>query len=52
MSSQRRKCKNSPDCFCYICGHFTIKNQRIQVNGFVKKLYYAYFHVKLGDQDK
>ena len=52
MSSQRRKCKNSPDCFCYICGHFTIKKQRIQVNKFVKKVYYAYFHVKLGDQDK
>ena len=49
---QRRKYRNSPDCFCYICGHFIIKKQMIQVNGFVRKVYYAYFHVKLGDQDK
>ena len=23
MSSLRRKCKNDPDNFCYICGQYT-----------------------------
>ena len=52
MSTQRRKCKSSPDCFCYVCGQFTVAKQRLQVNDFVKKAYYAYFDMKLGDQDK
>lgn len=51
-TSQRRKCCNHPDIFCYICGNFTLKDQRRNINIFVKKMYLAYFKVPLGDQDK
>ena len=27
-SSKRRKCCNDPDIFCYICGSFTLKDDR------------------------
>ena len=47
-----RRCHNSPDTFCYICGEFTLKSQRRNISGFVKKVYLAYFKIKLGDQDK
>ena len=50
--SSRRKCLNSPDSFCYICGSFTIPSQRANISAFVKQAYFAYFKVKLGDQDK
>lgn len=52
MASVRRKCINSPDSFCYICGGFTIPLQRKNITTFVKQAYFAYFKVKLGDQDK
>lgn len=48
----RRKCLNSPDSFCYICGNFTIPSQRTNISEFVRQSYYAYFKVKIGDQDK
>jgi hypothetical protein len=48
----RRNCLNSPDSFCYICGCFTVPSQRTSISDFVKKAYFAYFHVKIGDQDK
>src|SRR5271163_2070093 len=47
-----RSCLNSPDIFCYICEQFAIKDQRLEITDFVKQCYYAYFGVKLGDQDK
>lgn len=47
-----RGCKNSPDVFCYVCGSFTPIRQRQNITNFVKNAYHAYFHVKLGDQDK
>ncbi|GBN18850.1 hypothetical protein AVEN_188287-1 [Araneus ventricosus] len=47
-----RGCSNDPNKFCYICGELTIKKQQRNVTDFVKKLYFAYFGVKLGDQDK
>lgn len=50
--SSRRTCINSPDSFCYICGSYTIKNQRRNITSFVKNAYYSYFKVKLGDQDR
>lgn len=50
--STRRKCENSPDSFCYICGSFTIPSQRTNISTFVRQAYFAYFKVKLGDQDK
>ena len=52
MASSRRKCLNSPDSFCYICGQYTLKQQRSNINDFVKKAYQAYFSLKLADQDK
>ena len=52
MSTQRGKCKCNLDCFCYICGQFTVVKQTVQVNDFVRNAYYAYFDMKLGDQDK
>jgi hypothetical protein len=50
MSS--RGCVNSPNCFCYICGEFMIKKHQQNIMVFVRKVCYAYFGVKLGDQDK
>jgi hypothetical protein len=50
--SSRRCCVNSPDCFCYICGCYVIQRQKSNITSFVKKAYYTYFKVKLGDQDK
>lgn len=48
----RRRCVNSPDSFCYICGSYTLRKQRQNITGFVQKAYRAYFGIKLGDQDK
>ncbi|GBL76983.1 hypothetical protein AVEN_12646-1 [Araneus ventricosus] len=45
-------CVNSPDNFCYICGEFVIKKHQRKITDFVKKVYFAYFGVKLGDQNK
>lgn len=47
-----RGCRNSPDIFCYICGRFSTKDQRIAITKFIKQCYHAYFGCKLGDQDK
>src|SRR6218665_3876493 len=47
-----RKCLNSRDTFCYICGEFTVKSQRRFMTGLVKKAYELYFSCKIGDQDK
>ena len=51
-TSKRRKCCNDPDIFCYICGCFTISSQKRNINSFIKRIYFAYFGVPLGDQDK
>ena len=47
-----RGCVISPDCFCFICGEYTVIRQQRNVSDFVKKVYFAYFKLKLGDQDK
>lgn len=47
-----RGCKISPDMFCFICGEYTVKKQQRNISEFVKKVYFAYFNLKLGDQDK
>ena len=51
-TSKRRKCCNDPDIFCYICGCFTLPPQRRNITTFIKRMYLAYFKVRLGDQDK
>ena len=48
----KRRCTNDPDVFCYICGEFTVKRQRMEIDDFVQMAYLAYFGLKLGDQDK
>ena len=45
-------CSNDRNIFCYICGSFTLSSQQCEITNFVKKVYFAYFKVKLGDQDK
>ena len=48
----KRGCVNNPNVFCYICGSYIISMQRQNITTFVEKAYYAYFGVKLGDQDR
>jgi hypothetical protein len=52
MPKKSRCCKNSPDRFCYICGHVILPKRKAKITNFVKKAYHAYFGMKLGDQDK
>lgn len=49
-----RGCKNSPNSitFCYICGDFVVKKHQRNITDFVKKVYFAYFGVEIGNQDK
>jgi hypothetical protein len=49
---QRRQCLNNPNVFCCICGNFVVKKQRQNITSFVKTACFAYFGIKLGDQDK
>lgn len=51
-SSEKRKCKNSSDVFCNICGCYTLYRQQNKVTDFVKKADLTYFGIKLGDEDK
>ena len=52
MSTKRRKCRNNPDVFCYICGKYMMAKYRFNVRDFTKRAYEAYFGTKLEDQDK
>ena len=52
MSSSRRSCCNDPNKFCYICGEYVLEDQRRTITDFVRKVYLAYFGIRLGDQDK
>lgn len=52
MKKVKRGCLNHPDYFCYICGHFTPRDQRKQLTRKVKVAYHHYFGVKVGDQDR
>ena len=47
-----RGCVNDPNSFCFVCGDFKLKKSRRSVDEDIKKWYYAYFGIKLGDQDK
>ena len=48
----RRKCKNDPNRFCYICGKVVLPSREARITPFVKNAYHAYFGMKQGDQDK
>ena len=52
MSSSRRRCKYDPDAFCYMCSEYMMKEQKRNINYFVKRAYKAYFDMKLGHQNK
>ncbi len=47
MAAARRKCLNSPDAFCYICGSFIVPSQRINISDFVNKVYLVTFKLDL-----
>ena len=47
-----RTCVNDVNAFWYTCGQFTIKRNRVEIGDFYKKAYFAYFKVKLDDNDK
>ena len=47
-----RKCENSLDLFCYICGGFTTKGKQRSITSDIKKVYKLYFACPLGDQAK
>jgi hypothetical protein len=46
-----RKCVNSSDAFCYICGEVTFKSRRRSFTPLIKKYYEHYFGCKVGDQN-
>ena len=48
----RRQCPQSPQKFCYICGSYVFDSKVRLIDSFVKKLYFYYFQLKVGDQDK
>ena len=52
MASAKRSCRNNPDVFCYICGEYTIALNRKPITSFIRRVYHAYFGIKLADQDK
>ena len=51
MASSQRSCLNHPDIFCYICNSYVSKEQRKPISAFVKRAYFTYFGVRVGDQD-
>ena len=47
-----RQCKNDPNKFCYICGELTFGKENRSITSHIKRLYKAYFHCDIGDQEK
>ena len=47
-----RQCKNDPSRSCFICGELTFAKEKCSITSHIKKLYKAYFHCDIGDQDK
>ncbi|GBM63266.1 hypothetical protein AVEN_110949-1 [Araneus ventricosus] len=47
-----RGCAISPDNFCFICGECTVKCQQKNISDFLKKVYFDYFKLKIGVEDK
>lgn len=46
-----RKCVNSVDNFCYVCGEVTFASQKRELTPLIKTAYYHYFDCKI-DEDK
>lgn len=47
-----RKCVNSPNLFCYVCGYFTDFSHQKTLTPLLKKAYMLYFDSKVDDADK
>jgi hypothetical protein len=47
-----RRCVNSSDALCYICGEVKFKSQRRSFTPLIKKCYEHYFGCKVGNQDQ
>ena len=45
-------CKDNPERFCYISGNVVLPNRQAKIIDFMKKAYYYWFGIKLGDQYK
>ena len=52
MSSKRRQFQNHSDKFCYVCGNCMLVKYLFNVKDFTKRVYKAYFRIKIRDQDK
>jgi hypothetical protein len=48
----QRKCVNSADNVCYICGEVTFSSQKRAITSIIRKAYHPYFGCQIGDQDK
>ena len=44
-----RQCLNHPDSFCYVCGEYVFKHQKLPINDTLQQAYHQYFGVKVGD---
>ena len=51
-SEDSRKCLNHPDNFCYICGKFTLSDQRRLLTSPVCEAYFQYFDWRVGEQEQ
>ena len=47
-----RHCVNDPNCFCYICREYIFGGERMAITELIKRRYYSYFQLKVGDQEK
>ena len=45
-------CKNSPNTFYHICYNSVVKQHQRNITDFMKKVYFAYFGVEIGNQHK
>ena len=54
MASTSRKftCKNDPDLFCFVCGHFILKTTGRKITDEIKYEYLQYFGFALVNEDK
>lgn len=46
------KCKNNPDDFCFICGHYIFGNSARKITNSVRDAYFHYFGFRVKNLDK
>jgi len=47
-----RKCVNSLDNFCYVCGEITFASRKRVLTPLIKLMYFQYFDFTVGDHGK